>query len=348
MSGAKAILGIVAGGAGLLSLSIQLGQCAFKLNQIYHATKDAPNTVSRLASDLQTISLALHELDQQRLSTYNDNLLLCCIRQCQDSTAEIQQLIHMMEAQLAKHPRVGGRLYTVFREPKVKELLDRIDRTRGSLQLAYMMYLGNQQLQYHKTLAKHSSILEDLRDQLAARCLSPFREPLLPSHRTGQPSALQQRSPTLAASHELIHKAEEPRKKNKKTTVFKFRAYAPAFISSLVWEIAVHRSLGQWNINLRTWNSVSWNALIFRYCRSGNLGKVKQLLAKGEASPFDLAKGTYTLLDVSQPSKMFDQTDTILVCGDFKVVESVPICSWSYNLARRRPDWRNGGLGPIR
>jgi hypothetical protein len=66
MSGVEAILGMAASGAGLVSLGIQLGESAVKLRRIYHAAKDAPRTVSRLVFGLETMAMALQELELHR------------------------------------------------------------------------------------------------------------------------------------------------------------------------------------------------------------------------------------------------------------------------------------------
>jgi len=63
-SGAEAIVGLVAAGAGLASLVIQLGESATKLRKLYYAAKNAPRTIARLAFDLDTMALTFRELEK--------------------------------------------------------------------------------------------------------------------------------------------------------------------------------------------------------------------------------------------------------------------------------------------
>ena len=60
------IIGAVASGAGLLSLSFQLLQNAQRLKSLYNRTKNAPETLLELTFSLETISLMLKELEKHR------------------------------------------------------------------------------------------------------------------------------------------------------------------------------------------------------------------------------------------------------------------------------------------
>ena len=56
MSGAEVILGVVAGGAGLASLSIQLAESAVKLKRLYHSMRNAPETLKEIADEIKLMS----------------------------------------------------------------------------------------------------------------------------------------------------------------------------------------------------------------------------------------------------------------------------------------------------
>lgn len=64
MSGVDVILGVVAGGAGLASLSMQLAESANKLKRLYHSMKDAPSTLKEIADEIEIMSLSLRHLEQ--------------------------------------------------------------------------------------------------------------------------------------------------------------------------------------------------------------------------------------------------------------------------------------------
>ena len=60
-----------------------------------------------------------------------------------------------------------------------------------------------------------------------------------------------------------------------------------------------------WNHNIRYFPRVPNDALIFKYCRDGNLDGVRDLIKYGMASPWDVDILSYTPLHVSQNQMMF-------------------------------------------
>ena len=135
MSGFEAVLGVVSAGAGLVSLSIQLGESAMKLKRIYHAAKDAPATIQTLLLDLETMALALEQLEHHRQHDgHHEKLMTRCMGRCQQCTQDVQQVVDKLEQSLMKHSRLRGRLYSAFKERDVKDLLEDLERAKSSLQ----------------------------------------------------------------------------------------------------------------------------------------------------------------------------------------------------------------------
>lgn len=66
-------------------------------------------------------------------------------------------------------------------------------------------------------------------------------------------------------------------------------------------DVLISRSTQGWKNNLssRTFRAVSKDALIFQFCKNGNLEGVKTLLARGDASLMDRSPSGLTLLHVS-------------------------------------------------
>ena len=59
MSGAEAIVGFAAAGAGFLGLSLQLLETAQKLNELFHTVKDAPERFRDIHHSLGTLALTI-------------------------------------------------------------------------------------------------------------------------------------------------------------------------------------------------------------------------------------------------------------------------------------------------
>ncbi|KAI9170619.1 hypothetical protein HJFPF1_00088 [Paramyrothecium foliicola] len=241
-------------------------------------------------------------------SSQNGRLLFRCIAQCQESTYEIQQLVEKIETQLSRHARIG-KLYTVFKEPDVKDLLEKLDRARSSLELAYIIYLGDEQRRFHglhmQTLAYHTHLLQAFQQEFGAKnCCSHGTAPVQHSEpekpfngHPGGSAAL-----WVSNSRHPFLKPKQLKKKHSKT-VFRVRCYLPEFASKGIWDMALTRSQCGWSMHLRTYNIIPSNATIIRYCEAGELSKVREAFAKGEATPLDVCcdefNSHWTLLEMA-------------------------------------------------
>lgn len=166
MSGFEAVFGVVTGGAGLISLGLQLGDCARKLNKMYHSIKDAPKSIQRLSLDLETLAMCLQMLEQRRQRQGPlDDVLVRCVTACQHATDETQHLVDKMARRLDEKSK-RGQFYVVFKGQDMQELLTDLERTKSSIQLAYMMYQAEEQRQRDEAqnhlLTLHGKVLEGL------------------------------------------------------------------------------------------------------------------------------------------------------------------------------------------
>ncbi|KAI9148049.1 hypothetical protein HJFPF1_11870 [Paramyrothecium foliicola] len=315
MSGAEAIFGIVAGGAGLLSLSIQLGESVIKLKKIYNAARDMPKNMSKIIFGLETIAIALRELEQQRQqSGHNGALLLRCIVQCQQDTAEIQHLVDEIESKLSRDTKFGKKFNVLLRDPEVQGLLNKLAAATNSLELAYMIYLGDQQRRlYHAQTQYHilqGTQLQALQSQVAAMDAKVIREIALLKEQSEAKqilpgdTAVSMRGTTnletntvssveYSKSSDLEHEQTDchfsgfPKSKRKETR-FRVRLRLPILICNSIWHLAIIRSQNSWTLHLQSYNIVPYYSKVFYHCRKGHLDEIRRMFASGEASPFDV------------------------------------------------------------
>jgi len=140
MSGAENILGVVAGGAGLASLSIQLAESAVKLKRLYHSMEDAPETLKEVADKLDIMSISLKHLERHRQSeTHGTDLLEQCIENCRSRTTKINLLTEKILEKLKKASMMG-RLYAARQERDFDKLLGFMYHARSALHLAVTLY----------------------------------------------------------------------------------------------------------------------------------------------------------------------------------------------------------------
>lgn len=134
------VVGAVAGGAGLVSLSMQLLESTQKLKAFYNTSKDAPDTVKRLCFELETMSICLRQFERYRQNDTPENELLDrCNPACDQAVMSIKSATDKADCLLMKSKLVG-KVYVGFREPEIKKLLDEMEHAKSSLSLAYMSY----------------------------------------------------------------------------------------------------------------------------------------------------------------------------------------------------------------
>ncbi|KIW44258.1 uncharacterized protein PV06_05281 [Exophiala oligosperma] len=317
MSGVEATLGVVSAGAGLISLGIQLGESAMKLKRIYHAARDAPAIIQMLLLDLETMALALGQLENHRQhDNHGEELLVRCISRCQQCTQEVRLVVEKLERSLEKHFRLPGRLYSAFKERDVKDLLDDLERAKTSMHIAYTMYIHAEQQRRDR---EHQALLVGLREQVleGSATISQQLSVLVgPSIQLMQIETSLINKTTIN-SRDLSHSRDQDdgrqvsiarmtrRKKDKPyfRTCFRF----PSWLSSRIWNVALLSAQGRWNFEIKTWRIVPKDSLVFRYCQSGNLAGLQRLIGSEQASALDITGGSidgyarpWSLLEVSQ------------------------------------------------
>lgn len=328
MSGIEAVIGLAAGGAGLVSLSIQLVECTIKLKRLYHAAQDAPRTISNLIFDLETTSLALQQLEQHRENSGPvDALLARCIIRCQQETTEIGRLVAKMEGCIARHSKIGGKIYSAFKQRDVEELLDSLEKSKSALTLAYMMYRDEHQRRrdeaHNGMLAIQSTMIQDLQAQMLAgntmisnqltllnpmpmilqqqeRCfvsmessaVNPIPLPVNPAR-----AGIDELNSDASGTFNYLSRGRARTKKSK--TRFRATIRLPSWVSRRVYDIAVVQLQCGWCTMLQTYNELPGNPVVVRYCRSGNLAGLRNLIENRKATILDTYRGE-TLLEVRQ------------------------------------------------
>lgn len=172
MSGIE-VFGVVTGGAGLVSLGLQLGDSARRLKKLYHTVKDAPESLQLLSFELETMALSLELLQRQQKPQHQnstDVLFLRCLATCQQRTHEVQRLVDTMTRRMEKHSRLRGRLYFAAKDQDVHDMIGRLEIAKSSLQMAYAMY---QSEVAQRILALQEKMLCRFQPSLVAQHMNP-------------------------------------------------------------------------------------------------------------------------------------------------------------------------------
>ena len=269
MSGVEAIFGVVTGGVGIISLALQLGDCAVRLKKLYHTAKDAPDRLRRLSSEMETMSIALEQIEIHRLQdNHAEYLLGRCIEICQQDIVDIERLVVRLENKIAKYSRGAGRVYAAMKGDEVKELLDGLERSKSSLQFAYLMYLDEGQRrrdqEHVAALRNYQADLHNLHQVLLAD------DPPLLEHTSREELMAAGRCTVSISSNDTYHVVARTgtqldrdrwsfvqRTQQRDMSAKRLKVRLPAWLSSRVWELAFVHAQYRCTMHITTYNLIS-------------------------------------------------------------------------------------------
>lgn len=311
MSGLDAIASV----AGLVSLGIQLGESALKLKRLFHAVKDAPRIVSRIVFALETMAMALQQLErqtQQNPRHVQSPLLDRCARECRGWTLEIRQLVNQMESRMIRSPRLGGRVYIAFKERDSQQLLAELEKAKSSLELSYMMYLAEEQKRrdqaYLDTLAAHGNLLQSIETQFRTGTTTILKQlqdtqPRMVVSTTDLMASTSTRLIT-ASTEEICLQIDHQRssvptryKKRNGQTKLRVTFRLPDWLCRRIWDFAVVDTQCTRSMLIRTYNIVPQDSPVIRHCINGDLTNLRMLIESGKATPLDVCETKYVFMD---------------------------------------------------
>ncbi|KAK5166451.1 uncharacterized protein LTR77_007994 [Saxophila tyrrhenica] len=292
------IFGAVAGGAGLVSLAVQLADCAVKLKSFCEQVEKAPRSLRRISRELNTLSLLLRQIDGLRIEhgSRDADALEECIELCRESTEDIVEATTSLEAVLARF-RLAGRLYSALRMGDIKQLCADLERSKNSLMLAFqvfdhrtqvrMMHASNdREIQHGLALLKLGGAVSEIRSDIAMSSLQAA--PPGAARRQLESSIPQV---TDVVNTDLVRRPARsaPRRvpAGKKGTTYRFKL--PSWFCDRVWLLSTCRAQGDWTLRLQTFRIRPYrDSPIVMYLRAGNVSMVRKMFDEGTASPYDM------------------------------------------------------------
>ena len=133
------VIGTIAAIVQLVTTLNLLGQLCKDAQDVRQAIEDARGDLTRLSEHLELlIPHATHNNDDARL-------LAACISNCAKRATRVRGLIDRMERCIERAPPIG-RLYTVFMNSELKQLLDELDRAEEEMRDAFRTYRYNRSM----------------------------------------------------------------------------------------------------------------------------------------------------------------------------------------------------------
>ena len=139
------LLGVVAGGAGVLSLAIQLASAIRKVNQYIRSIRDTPREVYELIADLEILADTLAETEHLYNRQAIDPLTKAATRAldlCKELINDLQTLANELEQVLRKSDhRYGWKVIkATTRKRTIEHMRDRVPRALQYLLNANQIY----------------------------------------------------------------------------------------------------------------------------------------------------------------------------------------------------------------
>lgn len=271
--------GVAAGAIGVVSLSIQLAESLQKVKSFYAAVKDAPPQVEELIEEIEIMQDILSDLESgsQSASAASSANMQRCMKVAQRATKGFATFSSELQNRIKKSKFRGDVKFALSRED-IKQMLDQLERTKSSLNLAYSLY------QQATAEDRHAALISVVaKNQGVATTTTQTSQISLPAQGT---VALTRNASQLSA-----HKLSRKRRLFQMTT--------PEWISNTVLQFEMTRSITGLNIMLRTYGIVPIDAPVFEACEKGDVVGMQRLFDKGLASPFDRNEWGESLWDVS-------------------------------------------------
>ncbi|KAF4956683.1 hypothetical protein FGADI_3672 [Fusarium gaditjirri] len=134
------VLGIVAGGAGLASLALQLVDGGQKLRQRYKNVKGFGGNVTWLIEDIELIGKQLIQLETSADDIMQEQLGPIMMGRCRDRSARVADRLSILAGDIPANPQRRQIIRTTFRSGHWKGELDELQALVTSLKQDISQY----------------------------------------------------------------------------------------------------------------------------------------------------------------------------------------------------------------
>ncbi|KEF57133.1 uncharacterized protein A1O9_07323 [Exophiala aquamarina CBS 119918] len=139
------VLGIVAGGAGLASLAIQILDDVQKIRELYNAIRDAPSEFQSLLDEIQLLSMVVSLFARESAQLKSDHEIAVAqsqiVRHCQGIHDELRPILAQLTNSLVSRKRSVSwiSVKSVFQRRKIDQMLMKLERAKSTLVLARLL-----------------------------------------------------------------------------------------------------------------------------------------------------------------------------------------------------------------
>lgn len=271
-------LGVAAGAFGIVSLSIQLAESVQKVKCFYEKVKNAPPELADLIEEIEEMSDLVKDLEHENQST--GFVVSSSLRKCIKSSRKAVEYFEMFAVALQNRTtksRIRGGLKFALTQNDIGSMLNRLERSKSLLTLAYIQYQQAINQQQQDATRK---IIEGL---------ASGQSVILKAVQTADISG--------GDGVTTISKRHFRQGCGRAKRIFGIKT--PKWMSKHIRQLALDRSTSGWQFTLKTYGIVSSDSQVFKACEAGDILGMRKLFDAGLASPFDCNEDGDNLWTVS-------------------------------------------------
>jgi len=251
--------GLAAGVIGVASLALQLADSINKLRELREKVKTLPSELEDTIEELDTLGGLLTQLPGELdLSGHSANstarkyVTLCC-----RGVDQIRKAATALQTQ-ALPKRYRNAIRNASEDGKLQMQLQKLERGKSTLMLAFQMYMAMSQRDYmHELLASQAALGQQVQTALTSNppkpCSTPSRKGAVTREKT--------------------------------SAVFVYQT--SRWLSSTVWQLCVRRAATGWDFKLRAYKTLADDHPVWDLCSSGDTVGIRDLLSTGQISLYD-------------------------------------------------------------
>jgi len=294
----------VAGVLGIVGVSQQIAQSAWKVKKFCKEVKDAPTELQDLTKSLDTLSRILFRLeeiammDPDLVVSTDADILRSSLDGCQHAVERIVSFVTEACRAMSKR-KFRGACAFVLKRRELKAMLEKLDSSKIDLNIAATTFYASNA---RKVTCVQTTVVQNFYDQTFSKCDDGSDGYAHARNITCQRGYLVQdldHQTNSAGDDELdSYTHKRPSKTMVSCATSTLRVQLPRWVCQKAWDISCQRAAGQWTFSFQSFRVLEELGQARRMCGSGDLEGIRRMLEDRKLSVHDQDVRGYTLYAV--------------------------------------------------
>lgn len=268
-------LSITTGAVGIIAFSQSLVESVLKIRAFCKDVRNVSAQHQETLRQLESIGKIMCRLGDRLLresvSKPDDEMLMTSLQLCQDAASRASALALQLQSGMLKR-RKWGAMRAVMRQPDMIKLIERLDRCKADLHLAYTIFIDGQRTKMMEELQQH------------VKCSRIVRNQITHDHETARLEQTNSNDPIC--SQPVVTRRHNDQRQQRGRTI-SICIQPPLWLCRYAVDWSFTRSSGQWTTTLKVYRYLPFDYSIYRVCRSGDTERISRLLEEREVSLTD-------------------------------------------------------------